>query len=178
MYEEVAPDGEVKTKITGWENGTFREHYLRDGIEILKNREPAEIKPGDIVRFTENSNEITAAVVEFIGEQLRPNTGDNLGYFNIRSTDCHYQVGSVYSLEGQWALISNTQGETGYDFDTENLINVRIPDNIAVYNLTDKTVRTGTRDDIKTYRNSGGEASYILVKQYYGTSNFCVIYEQ
>lgn len=178
VYEEVAPDGEVKTKITGWENGTFREHYLRDGIEILKNREPAEIKPGDIVRFTENSNEITAAVVEFIGEQLRPNTGDNLGYFNIRSTDCHYQVGSVYSLEGQWALISNTQGETGYDFDTENLINVRIPDNIAVYNLTDKTVRTGTRDDIKTYRNSGGEASYILVKQYYGTSNFCVIYEQ
>lgn len=178
VYEDVAPDGEIKIKITGWENGTFGEHYLRDGLEILKYRQPAEIKPGDIVRYTENNDEIVAAIVEFVGEDLSPNVGDNLGYFNIRSTDCHYQVGSVYSFEGAWALISNTQGETGYDYSTSNLINVKIPGNVAVYNLSNDTIRTGTSDDIKTYRNSGGEASYILVKQYYGTSNFCVIYEQ
>lgn len=178
VIEEVAPDGEIKIKISGWENGTFGEHYLRNGLEILKYRQPAEIKPGDVVRYTENNNEIVAAVVEFVGEDLSPNVGDNLGYFNIRSTDCHYQVGSVYSFEGAWALISNTQGETGYDYSTSNLINVKIPGNIAVYNMSNNTIRTGTSDDIKTYRNSGGEASYILVKQYYGTSNFCVIYEQ
>ncbi|HIT84602.1 MAG TPA: S-layer homology domain-containing protein [Candidatus Ornithomonoglobus intestinigallinarum] len=178
VYEELAPDGEIKTKISGWESGTFKEHYLKNGIEILKDRAPAEIKPGDIVRFTETNDEITAAVVEFIGEELRPNTGDNLGYFNIRSTDCHYQVGSVYSFEGQWALISNTRGEADYNYDTANLINVKIPDSIAVYNSTIGVIRTGTRDDIKTYMNSGSEASYILVKQYYGTSNFCVIYEK
>jgi hypothetical protein len=178
VYKEIDDNEQEMVTITGWENGTFTKHYIKENVEILKNRQVAEIEPGDVLRFTENEDGvITAAVVEFIGSKRTANVGDNLGYFNIRSTDCHYQVGSVYSLENSWALISNVPGENGYSYDG-SMINVKIPDNIAIYNETTRKIRTGTKDDIKTYLNSENEASYVLVKQYYGTSNFCVVFEK
>lgn len=173
----VTDDDEVKTMITGWENGQFKEYYLKEGLTVQKYRQDASIASGDIIRFTENNNEITAAVVEFIGEDRSPNVGDNLGSFNVQSTDCHYQIGSVYSYENSWALISNKTGDDGYEYAWSNLINVNIPDNIAIFNTQTKEIRTGTKDNIKTYLNSGNNASYIVVKQHYGSSNFCIIYE-
>lgn len=178
VVEAVDENGDIKQKIYGWENGTFAEHFVSNRVEILKYRNTADIMPGDVIRYTEYNGEITAAVVDFIGSDLAPNIGDNLASCNVASTDCHYQVGSVYSLEGQWALISNTRDENGdFDYDGTSMINVKLPDNIAVFNMRSGTIRTGNINDVKTYLNSGSEASYLVVKQNYGTSNFAIIYE-
>ncbi|MBQ7573213.1 MAG: hypothetical protein IJT23_03050 [Clostridia bacterium] len=177
-YVERNDEGEMRRKVSGWVNGEFRELYLKDDLTILKHKQKSVIESGDIIRYTENDGEITAAVVEFMGQTLSQNSGDNLGYFNIRSTDCHYQTGSVYSFEGAWVLLSHTETEDGYSYETKNLVNVKVPDRIAIYNRTSKSIRTGTKDDIKTYRNSGKDASYILIKQYYARSDFAIIFEK
>lgn len=176
VYDALDDEGTETKVVYGWCNGNFVRYYLGDNVKILKYKEAAEPKPGDLMRVTVDDDTITAAVIDFIGADRSPNVGDNLGYFNIRSTDCHYQVGSVYSLKNSFAIISKTKGASGYDYSIASMINVKIPNNIAVFDEKTKKISVGSEEDIRTYLNSGNDASFIVVKQYYSRSDFCIIY--
>ncbi|MBP3360399.1 MAG: hypothetical protein J6N52_06070 [Clostridia bacterium] len=177
IYDALDDEGMEARVVYGWCNGKFVQYYLGDTVKILKWREEAEIEPGDLMRVTLDGDTITAAVIDFVGADRSPNSGDNLAYFNMRSVDCHYQVGSVYSFSNSFAIISKVKGASGYDYSVANMINVKIPDNIAVFNEKTKKISVGSRDDINTYLNSADDASFIVVKQYYSRSDFCVIYK-
>lgn len=172
---EEAVDGEIKTKVYGWEGGVFKSYYLNDSVSDVG------IKQGDLINYIARNDEIISAVihasVDFKNYTVKyPNS--NMITLSGHD-DVHYGVGSVYSYENGWMLLSNvSDGDGYYSYLAPNLKNVKLPDKVVVYNMKTKKLRTGSADDIKTYRNSGNDASYVLVEMNNAVSNFCIIYEK
>ncbi len=177
VMQKVDDKGDIRYAIIGWKDGQFVEYYMDEPV-AQKYNEEAMIEPGDIIRVNLRDNDIQAVVVDFVGKDKQGNTGANVAPRNCRSTACHYQTGSVYSIKNGNAIISRTQTSGGaFDYSTQNLITVKIPTAVAIFNLDTNKLTVVDQNYINSYLSSGSKGSYIVVQQDYGVSQFCVIYE-
>lgn len=176
IFSSLDEDGILRTKVTGWQNGSFSEYFLDDDVEVLKHGAPAQLAGGDIIRFSESGGSITKLVVDFDGAAMTPNTGADTAPFNGNSSILQYQAGAVYSMESGYMYLSKTAPGQPVSGAFANLCNVRIPSQLAVYDCHSGTVRTADSSYIKTVLSDGGNASYMVVKQHYMSSQYGFIY--
>ena len=177
VQKTVDPDGDVRYAISGWKDGKFVKYY-KDDNKVLKYNAEEEIAPGDIMRVALRDETITAAVVDYVGKDMAMNKGDNIAPSNCRSTACHYQIGRIYSLKNDNAIISIRRiSETEYSKEIGDFIGVKIPQYVLVFDSENNKLRVADSNYLKSYLNSGNDASNIVVQQDYGVSQFCVVYE-
>lgn len=180
MVEEVVQtvdeDGIPCTKIYGWEKGSFAEYILDDNITVTKNGVAAELAGGDLIRFAENGGRIRQLVVDFDAETMCANTESDVAPFNQKSSIWQYQAGKVYSMDNGYVYLSGEKDSDSYDFTFQNLINVKIPDMLVVYDFETKTIRPGDTSYIRSYLSDGNNAVYMVVQQHYMSSQTGYIY--
>ena len=178
VYQKADSDGFYHTAIRGWSESGFVDLLLKDGISIEKFNDVGELSTGDIIRVLMKDNEVSALVVDFCGSEFAINKGSGIAAFNCRSTNYHYQTGSVYSLYNSSLLISKENlGGNEWDYSGKNLISVKMPSAVLVVNAKDRKISMSSEGAVKTYLNSGSGASRVVIKQTNGNSNYCVIYE-
>lgn len=178
VYQKADSDGFYHTAVRGWSESGFVDLILKDGISIERFNDVGELSAGDIIRVLMKDNEVSALVIDFCGKEFSINKGSGIAAFNCRSTNYHYQTGSVYSLYNSSLLISKENlGENEWDYSGKNLISVKMPSAVLVVNVKDRSIRTASEGAVKTYLNAGSEASRVVIKQRNGSSNYCVIYE-
>lgn len=177
VQKTIDPDGDVRYAISGWKDGKFVKYY-KDDNKVLKYSAEAEIKPGDIMRVSLRDETILSAVVDYVGSDGVMNTGANIAPSNCRSTACHYQIGQIYSLKNENAIISWKKiSGNDYSKDISNMIGVKIPQYVLVFDSEYNKLRVADSNYLKSFLNSGNDASKIVVQQDYGVSQFCVVYE-
>lgn len=189
VVKTINEDDDPVNKIYGWkaENGdgvtpvvSFCEYYVDDSVKYLRGGINSEPKRGDVIRVNIEKDTITDVVLDFDGEKRTINTGGTatIGFFNERNSRAvQYNVGSVYSIGDEFMYLSDTKNATGYDYSFDKLINVRIPDVIVLCDSEEKKVQMVDRSYLFDSKNYGSKASYVLVKQHYMYSNFCIIFK-
>lgn len=85
-----------------------------------------------------------------------------------------YQLGKAYSITDGFIYLGG--GTDGTDVTVSSLRNFSANTNyIVIVDMNEKTIRTGTAADIRTYKNSGDDADTVLIKQRnLSTSNLIV----
>lgn len=177
VYEKLDKNGDAAVAISGWMNGKFSEYTLGSNAAVEKYYQSASLSPGDIIRASLRDNVIVSLVVEFVGSDITKNSSTGTSPSNCRSTASHFQIGSVWAMKDGGALISNTRLADGtFDYSPKNLISVKIPSNVFEFNTKTKKLTSVDQNAIKSYLNSGGEASFTVTWQVYGSSRFTIIY--
>lgn len=188
VVKTVNEDDDIVNKIYGWkaENGngvtpsvSFCEYYVDDNAQFLRGGLASEPKRGDLIRVNIENDTITDVVLDFDGETRTVNTGGSasIAPVNRPSSALQYQIGSIHSIGDEFMYLSNTRTHTGYDYALNNLVNVRIPETIVLCDFEEKKVQTVDRSYLFDNLNYGPKASYVLVKQHYMYSNFCIIFK-
>lgn len=177
VYEKLDGNGDVVTAISGYRNGKFSEYIIGADAKIEKFYQSASLEAGDIIRVNLRDNVITALVVEFVGSSVKKNSTTGASPSNCRSTASHFQIGSVWAMKDGGAIISNSLVSEGvYDYSPKNFISVKIPSDVLVFNTSKKKLTVSDLNAVKSYLNSGSDASYTVTWQVYGGSRFTVIY--
>ena len=176
IFTALDEEGMLRTKVTGWQSGSFAEYFLDEEAEVLKHGVPARLTGGDIIRFSESGGSITKLTVDFDAATMRPNTGADTAPFNGSSSILQYQAGTVYSMESGYMYLSKTAPGEPVNTGFAGLCNVRVPSQLAVYDCHTGSVRAADSSYIKTCLSDGENASYMVVKQYYMSSQYGFIY--
>ena len=188
VVKTINDDDDVVNKIYGWRaenndgvtpNVSYCELYLDDSAEFLRGGLVSEPKRGDVIRVNVEKDTITDVVLDFDGEKRTINTGGSasIAPFNSTSSALQYQIGSIHSIGDQFMYLSNVSTASGYDYSLKNLVNVRIPKVIVLCDFEEKKVQTVDRSYLFDNINYTNKASYVLVKQHYMYSNFCIIFK-
>ena len=101
--------------------------------------------------------------------------GDHKPSLNPSSGDApfHYAAGKVYSKGNNTLyLVKNEPVET-----IDDLILVKMPANIAVYDVETGTVRTGDSSYIRTVTANGSDATYFILGQTYRYPRWGFVYQ-
>lgn len=177
MSVALDSEGEVRHKVYGWQAKKYTSYFLDDSISIYK-KSGEKLGFGDIIRFYAENGSIKALVCDFDANEnvFDRNNSSDAAQFNVGNLSVNYQAGRVYSLGGGFMFMTNS--DTGADdFSLENLRNFTFnTDNIAIINLTEKTVKTGKAEDIRTYKNAGDYADFVLLRQRQLVTSGCFVY--
>ena len=170
-------EGNAAYKIYGWQEKKFVSYYLDNTISIYK-KSGEKLGFGDIIRFYTENGVIKALACDFDANEniFARNNSTDAAEFNVGNKSINYQSGKVYSLGSDYVFMTNADNNAD-DFSTENIRNFTFKtDNIAIINLTEKTVKTGKKEDIKTFKNSYDTADFVLLRQRMLTTSACFVY--
>lgn len=181
VIEEVTTaidsEGSVRYKIYGWQEKKFVSYFLDESIGIYK-KSGEKLGFGDIIRFYEENGIIKALVCDFDANKnvFARNNSSDAAEFNVGNKSVNYQSGKVFSMGTDYVFMTNADTDAD-DFSTENLRNFTFKtDNIAIIDITEGTVKTGKREDIKTYKNSYDSADFVLLRQRMLSTSACFVY--
>lgn len=170
-------EGDAQTKIYGWQEKKYVSYFLDDSISLYK-KSGEKLGFGDIIRFYAENGEIKALACDFDANEnvfARNNSAD-AAQFNVGNTSVNYQSGKAYSLAGGYVFMTNSDVDAD-DFALSGIRNFTLKtDNIAIIDLTAKTVKTGKAEDIRTYKNAHDSADFILLRQRMLNTSACFVY--
>lgn len=157
-------DDEIVKQISGWADKEYKSYLIDSKISTYK-ASGEELGFGDVIRFYADGDVIKALVCDFDANEAvfaRNNVADasdmNGGYKEFM-----YQFGEAYYVGDGYIYIGG--GADGNDLSTSALRNFSAnTTNVAVIDMQENTVRTGTLSDIKTYKNFGS-GDIVLIRQ-------------
>lgn len=154
---------EVMYIVYGWQDSKFTSYYIDDSVAVTK-ASGETLGFGDVIRFTAENGIIKKMECDLdANENVFAKNNTSTAIFNGGVVGVGYQFGRAYSVEGQWVYM--TDSPTGW-YDMTRLRNFIVnTNNIAIVNLTDKTIKTGTLGDIKTFSNNGSGGDVLLLRQ-------------
>mgnify|MGYP002517459840 CR=1 FL=1 len=160
----INSDGDRMQRVTGWMDKKYCTYFIDENVAIIK-ASGEKLGFGDIVRFYADGDTIKKMVIDFDANEnvfARNNISDAAD-FNAGNRDFVYQTGRVHSVGGGYIYIGG--GDDGEDMSASAIRNFAAnTNNVAVVNMTNKTVRTGELSDIRTYKDSG-TGDYVLIRQ-------------
>ena len=163
--EKVRNDNnEMSYKISGWIDKQYKSYILDDDVSILKASGEV-LGLGDVIRFYAVGDVIKALICDFDANEsvFARNNDTSASDMNGGYKEVMYQFGDVYSTGDGHIYIGG--GKDGTDFSASALRNFSTNTaNIAIINMNEKTVKTGTLDDIRTYKNFG-TGDFVLIRQ-------------
>ncbi len=167
-------DDEVGVLVSGWNNGNYIELFIAENTSVTKFGESSELAPGDVFRYTVDTNgHIDNIIVDFCAYDndgvvcLRQNT-DTEALFNTGTGIVHYELGTVYSKSSSNMYL--------FDETNDRYINVVPPQKFIEYNLTTKSLRPVSYNEVLSRVNTGDNSDFILVRQHYRYSQIGFIY--
>ena len=171
IVRAVDDEGDVKTKLFYWSNGTFGSIFLSSDAEDKLLGTP--IASGDVIRFSiDEVNEVANYELDFIysSKTVVPPVSDE-------NSILKYKYGQVYSFENNHVYLAPiTGGVTDTNFSSMNIYpfgNARM----VVYDINNRMAKPARPTDIIDYLTAGDSASKILIRQRYYVSSFIVIYK-
>lgn len=181
VEEAINDEGEKGKNLEIWYNGVYKTYFLPNdvsyGISPI-----SELAPGTVVRLSYEGDEITNLIVDFDAVTFKGNTDFDTSSAPITSNShtVVYRLGKVYSTNGKSAYISDKSDAFGvYNFDLINLKNYQIQtSSMCRFNLkTGRLVQIGA-DEIRTAKQYGNDADFVLIRQD-GYNTHCVfVYEK
>ena len=171
------PEDKTLSYIYGWQNNKFISYYIDEDIS-LKKASGETIGFGDIIRYYAEGNIIRKLVCDFDADEnvFARNAVSGAATFNTGNMGVNYQIGRAYTLENGYVYM--TDGPDG-EYKVSSLRNFPVgTNNIAIVNLADKSIVTGSLSDVGTYQTVGEEADIILLRQRQLSTNGCFIYRR
>ena len=155
---------EILYKIYGWIDNKYQSYFVDKSISLVK-ASGETIGFGDVLRFNTENDVIKTLVCDFDANEnvFARNNASDVGYFNEGNRDVVYQFGRAYSINGGYIYIGG--GENGDDMSVGKLRNFKTDTNyISIIDMNDKSIKTGTLSDIKTYKNAG-KGDLVMIRQ-------------
>ena len=159
-------EGETVQILYGFMNGQYI-GYPTNGelmLEAGTGEERRSLKRGDVVRVALNaSNEIAGLSVD-VNIDTQRTVNSSFGTFYSRNWAIS---GVVYSLENNFAIVSNVIQEplSSIDFtDVSNVYSTRLATNIMIYDEELDEVYAGTSQDILPYKTVGERATRFFAR--------------
>ncbi len=165
VLKEVNEDGDVLNKVYGWFDNKYYSYFIDDSISIIK-ASGEYLGFGDVIRVYVDGDTIKTMICDFDANEnvFGRNETTTASEFNGGNRDCMYQLGKAYSITDGFIYLGG--GTDGTDMSIPMLRNFAAStSNIVIVDMEEKSVRTGTAADIRTYKNSGDEADTVLIKQ-------------
>lgn len=164
--------------VTGWEANKHTSYFIDDSLSLYK-ASGETLGFGDVVRYYAEDGIIKVMCCDFDANEnvFAKNAVDGAVDFNVGYAESNYQFGSAYSVSGKYVYMS--AGITDV-FDTAALRNFVInTTNIALVDMENETIKTGTISDIKTAKAAGDdEADVLLIRQHRLGARACFVYKR
>ena len=178
-------EDEIPTKKIGLLIDNNFKYYLLDNDATVTKTSGKPLCAGDIVRYRLNGDKIVSITVDF---DASPGvmSGNGSVSFNTGNSKLHYQSGLLYSQSGSNICIDSTAPffGTGYKYEFANLRHFTIPTSeIIIVNMKKvgnsvefDSVQPGSTADLRTYKNMGDMADYIVLRQRYLSPQTLFVY--
>ena len=164
MVNALNSDGEASKKISGWVDTQYKSYMLDEDVSIYK-ASGEQLGFGDVIRFYADGDVIKSLVCDFDANEsvFARNNDPNASDMNGGYSSFMYQFGEAYYAGENYIYIGG--GADGKNLSNSALRNFTASTkNIAIIDLNNQSVRTGTLEDIKTYKNFGC-GDFVLIRQ-------------
>ncbi len=180
IADGINSDGENVKVLCGLINGKYSEYTVKTDVslEVPSGETKRSIKRGDVVRFALNDkNEICNISVDVNIDTQRT---VNAGFGSVYTSVGWGFSGVVYSIDGNFAIVSKVVGEPlkSIDFtDVSNLYSTNIAGNIMIYDEELDEIYVGTVQDILPYKAVGESATRFFAKYRYDNMESMFIFK-
>ena len=167
---------EIMPMVYGWQDNSYAAYYIDNSISLYK-ASGEKLGFGDVIRYALEGDVIKNMIIDFDANEnvFARNQSADSATFNTGDMGVNYQFGRAYAVENQWIYMTDSDENA---FDLKALRNFPVKTNyIAIVDLKERTVTTGSLGDIRTYKNNG-TADVVLLRQRALETNACIVYAQ